>query len=226
MKRLVGCIVYALVVVTILLAAHRLRAEPGTPAPEQKQQTPQNTQQVPKTASEQADAEHHATIPKYFTTRPPFSEGIFPCTTCHAGLKPDKTRRELYFHTEISLKHAAKQRWCLDCHDSENRDRLRLANGDHVTFEESYMLCGQCHGNVFREWKKGIHGKRTGLWNSDKPGDKVYLLCVNCHNPHSPQFKPIKPLPLPVRPNEITNIKGTSTVEIEGHKLYIPVYGK
>ena len=76
---------------------------------------------------------------------------------------------------------------------------FRLANGDLVSFEESYNLCGQCHGTIFRDWKAGIHGKRTGEWN----GRKQYRLCVHCHNPHSPRFKPIKPLPPPDKPLEI-----------------------
>jgi hypothetical protein len=127
---------------------------------------------------------------------PPFSEGIFPCSTCHKLLTPNPTRRELQFHTEIVLKHDEEHRWCLDCHDATNRDVLHLANGDHVSFEESYKLCGQCHGEKLRDWKAGVHGRRTGYWN----GEKQYLLCVNCHWPHAPHFKPIEPKPAPVRP--------------------------
>ena len=41
-----------------------------------------------------------------------------------------------------------------------------------------------------------MHGKRTGYWN----GKKQYRLCVHCHNPHQPRFKPLVPLPPPVRP--------------------------
>ncbi|MBP1731979.1 MAG: Doubled motif (Paired 1) [Deltaproteobacteria bacterium] len=100
-------------------------------------------------------------------------------------------------HKNIVLKHAAEQRWCLDCHDAQNRDKLRLANGDHVDFEHSYELCGQCHGNIYRDWKAGIHGKRTGYFEG---GQRMYMLCVNCHNPHDPAFKPLKPEPPPHRP--------------------------
>ncbi|MBF0537404.1 MAG: hypothetical protein HQL03_04025 [Nitrospirae bacterium] len=210
----------SLVMLCVAFSAHTLMAETPSPSP-----TPGQTQQATQ-AVEQGNAEHHAAIPQYFTTKPPFTEGIFPCSTCHATMKPDRTRRELQFHTEIDLQHATKQRWCLDCHDADNRDRLKLANGDEVTFEESYLLCGQCHGNVFRDWKIGIHGKRIGLWNSDKPGDKQYFLCVSCHSPHSPKFKPLKPLPVPLKPKAITETKGTSTVDIEGKKIYIPVYSK
>jgi len=140
--------------------------------------------------------------PKYFVPPPPFSEDIFPCSECHEDMDVNPKRRELEDeHVEISemFNHASEQRWCLDCHNPDNRDVLRLANGDLVSFEESYNLCGQCHGTIFRDWKAGIHGKRTGEWN----GKRQYRLCVHCHNPHSPKFKPIKPLPPPDNPLEI-----------------------
>lgn len=131
---------------------------------------------------------------------PPFSEGIFPCSECHKDMTPNPRRRELKDeHTNIVLNHAQGQRWCLDCHDTFNRDKLRLVSGERIDFSESYRLCGQCHGDKFRDWKVGVHGKRTGEWN----GRKQYLLCAHCHNPHDPRFKPLKPLPPPVRPEHI-----------------------
>ncbi len=130
---------------------------------------------------------------------PPFSEGIFPCSQCHKDMTPNPKRRELKDeHTNIVLNHGPG-RWCLDCHDLTNRDRLHLNSGEKIRFDESYRLCGQCHGDKYRDWKVGVHGKRTGYWN----GKKEYLLCAHCHNPHSPRFKPIKPLPPPVRPENI-----------------------
>lgn len=132
---------------------------------------------------------------------PPFSRGIFPCMDCHGekDLPPNPTRRKLEDkHGNIKLlNHDEEHRWCLDCHDLNDRDSLHLAGGELVPFTESFRLCAQCHGPQYRDWKVGIHGKRTGYWN----GDKRYLLCVNCHNPHSPRFAPIKPLPPPARPN-------------------------
>jgi len=130
---------------------------------------------------------------------PPFSEDIFPCSECHEDMDPDPTVRELDEHDNIKLHHGARRRWCFDCHNPNDRDKLRLANGDLVSFEESYILCGQCHGPKLRDWRAGVHGKRTGQWN----GTKRYRLCVHCHNPHSPHFKPLKPRPRPRRPSEI-----------------------
>lgn len=128
---------------------------------------------------------------------PPFTDGIFPCSSCHTGIKPDRTRRELTgMHGEIVLTHDQEHRWCLDCHDATNRDVLHLASGEHVPFGESYRLCGQCHGEKLRDWRAGVHGKRSGSWN----GAKKYLLCAHCHNPHQPRFRPVAPKPAPAPP--------------------------
>jgi len=140
-------------------------------------------------------------IPEFFVPPPPFSEGIFPCSDCHADQETNPERRVLEdMHEDIKIiNHNEEERWCLDCHNPDDRDFLRLASGRLVSFEESYYLCGQCHGTIFRDWKAGIHGRRTGEWN----GVKTYRLCVHCHNPHQPRFQPIAPLPPPVKPKDI-----------------------
>ncbi len=153
---------------------------------------------------------------------PPFSDGIFPCSGCHDPKdKVNGTQRELQFHNgdgepAAVLAHGG-ERWCLDCHDAQNRDQLRSAAGKPIPYTESYRLCGQCHGDKYRDWKVGVHGKRTGMWD----GDKTYFLCVNCHNPHTPKWKGVddrvvdgkrivsptleklKPEPMPFRPEQM-----------------------
>ena len=132
---------------------------------------------------------------------PPFSDGIFPCNDCHSSQKPNPSRRTLEWHEDIQeiFTHDSQNRWCLDCHDLNNRDSLRLASGKLLNFKESYKLCGQCHGDKLRDWKVGVHGRRIGEWN----GKKQYFLCVSCHNPHSPKFAQLKPEPPPFREDEI-----------------------
>jgi len=143
-----------------------------------------------------------ATVPSeasYQVPPPPLSEGVFPCSDCHDPelLPPNPERRELSVaHQEIELRHDEEHRWCLDCHDAAQRDQLRLASGVLVPFEESYRLCGQCHGDKYRDWRAGVHGRRTGSWD----GQKSYMLCVHCHDSHRPRFQPIEPLPPPHRP--------------------------
>jgi hypothetical protein len=133
--------------------------------------------------------------------KPPFSANVFPCTRCHD--KPEDSnptpRTLTAMHTNIQLVHGPREQWCYDCHNPTFRDKLRLAGGRLISFDTSYELCGQCHGEKLRDWRRGIHGRRTGCWN----GKKQYLLCVNCHNPHSPRFKPLHPKPPPVRPSQI-----------------------
>jgi len=124
-------------------------------------------------------------------------EDYFPCSDCHADMDVNLERRQLEeMHDDILLDHGPKERWCFDCHNPDDRDSLRLANGSLIGFDESYRLCGQCHGTIFRDWREGIHGRREGYWN----GAKSYLLCAHCHNPHAPRFQAIEPLPPPVRP--------------------------
>ena len=130
----------------------------------------------------------------------PVSMDYFPCNDCHSDLIPDPQRRQLFdMHDDIIFDHDSENRWCLACHSLNNRDSLLLASGILLGFDESYKLCGQCHGPKYRDWKLGIHGKRTGQWN----GEKKYLLCVHCHNPHSPRFQSLEPLPPPRRPEHI-----------------------
>ncbi len=151
---------------------------------------------APPPAPPRADANQAGEYP---VPPPPFSKGIFPCSECHnKDLPANTTRRKLEAaHDEIQLHH--DDMWCLDCHNADNRDTLRSASGAPIKFEESYKLCGQCHGEKYRDWKAGVHGKRSGEWN----GPKTYLLCVHCHSPHSPKYKPIPPMPPPARPEQI-----------------------
>ena len=156
---------------------------------------PQQPASAPPSAPVPAAAEavrfgEHVEVPP-----PPFSEGIYPCSFCHADLKPNPTRRPVADH-DVELRHDEANRWCLDCHDANNRDVLHLASGETIPFDESYRLCGQCHGEKYRDWRAGVHGRRTGQWN----GQKGYLLCVHCHSPHQPRFKSQVPRPAPLRP--------------------------
>jgi len=137
---------------------------------------------------------------------PPFTEGMFPCSNCHASMEVNRKKRELKDeHTKIHMHHAETMRWCLDCHDAKNRDKLRLYNGELINFTESYRLCGECHGNLFRDWRAGIHGKRTGYFAGT--GKRTYLLCAHCHDPHEPKFKKVIPEPPPFRPTDRRNVK-------------------
>ena len=172
------------------LLAHASRAQTGLP-PGNAGQSAQATGPA-RTAPGSGAPQERVEVPP-----PPFSDGIFPCSGCHAGLPVNPTRRELTdMHADIVFTHDAQHRWCLDCHDATDRDSLHLAGGDRVPFDESYRRCGQCHGEKLRDWQAGVHGRRTGDWN----GHKKYLLCAHCHNPHQPRFRALQPNPAPKPP--------------------------
>lgn len=160
--------------------------------------------------SSEIDFEHDSSVLVPAATT---SLDFFPCSDCHGEMEPNAQRRELVeMHDDIIFDHDSENRWCLACHDLVQRDSLRLASGKLLSFNESYKLCGQCHGPKFRDWKLGIHGKRTGMWN----GKKEYRLCVNCHNPHSPKFESLTPMPPPLRPEQIK--LDTFTINTNAHE--------
>lgn len=147
---------------------------------------------------------------------PPLSEDYYPCAeNCHKDLETNLEKRELVDeHEDVKLHHAEQFRWCLDCHDTENRDKLRLQSGEKIDFADSYRLCGQCHGDKYRDWRRGVHGKRTGSWN----GEKQYLLCAHCHNPHNPQFAALEPMPAPDVPGSGTLASIAAAAHGGGHE--------
>jgi hypothetical protein len=130
---------------------------------------------------------------------------LFPCSDCHeSDWETDFEWRDLDEpHDEIPgkmMNHDEENRWCLNCHSAKKRDKFQLQNGKMVDFNEYYRVCAQCHKRVFREWKAGVHGKRTGYW---KDGEREWMHCAQCHDPHNPPFKAITPEPAPRKPSEI-----------------------
>jgi hypothetical protein len=122
---------------------------------------------------------------------PPFLDGLFPCAGCHDGKKvqTNSKKRPLEdMHENIVLHHLGDGAWCFQCHDPKERNRLHLANGQAIDFTLSYQLCGQCHADKLQDWRAGRHGKDPKAVDAQSP----LLLCVSCHNPHSPQVKRAK----------------------------------
>lgn len=118
------------------------------------------------------------------------------CNECHKLFdSPPTERRLLTQHTNIVLRHGMNNR-CFNCHDRGNREKLVLTDATLLGFDEVPRLCSQCHGTVFRDWRRGMHGKTMGSWDASS-GKQVRLVCNDCHNPHSPAYSPIAPLPGP-----------------------------
>jgi uncharacterized CHY-type Zn-finger protein len=99
-----------------------------------------------------------------------------------------------------TLVHGGGNLWCLDCHDTKDRDKLIRLDGELLTFNQSQLLCGGCHGSILRDWDAGIHGTTVGFWDlsRDTAGQSLRRLCVECHSPHDPAFRPLAPMPGPV----------------------------
>ena len=155
----------------------------------------------------------------HYPVPPPLAyQGIYPCQACHrkdARAIPDPVEEEGAFlgtyihaadpqprvlvrmHRDVDLRHGKGAFWCLNCHNTQERNYLMLLNGEVIPFDESYRLCGQCHGSVYKDWKLGIHGRRVGQWD----GKKLYMLCAHCHDPHNPKFRKIPGLPTPRSPS-------------------------
>jgi hypothetical protein len=116
------------------------------------------------------------------------------CTNCHANRPADvlNTKPEHLdeFHQNLKVSHGKIA--CLSCHNSDNYDALKLANGESVDFENVMQLCVQCHGNKGKDFENGAHGGMTGHWDLSR-GPRQRNNCVDCHDPHSPAFPAMKP---------------------------------
>lgn len=115
------------------------------------------------------------------------------CQLCHIKRssketfvpKKNKTTKE---HFEIDIQHGTLKKSCNDCHDVNNSNKL-MAPG---TFANTSLLCARCHIERYREWEKGLHGKKITSWQKN-----VSYHCIDCHNPHNVKFKPMEAKPGP-----------------------------
>jgi hypothetical protein len=129
----------------------------------------------------------------------------YPCSQCHGERRPpNPKKRELTeIHTVIELDHGSTPRWCHECHDRSDYDRLVLPHGERIDFDDSHRMCGGCHGEKLADWRDDLHGLTTGRWM----GPKQRRSCTSCHDPHRPRTGPegwafpmMTPLPPPTRP--------------------------
>jgi hypothetical protein len=126
--------------------------------------------------------------------RTPYLETYSCLVQCHNDLELNPVERPLTeFHTLRAVRHGPAIRWCSSCHDLFDLDRLRLFDASHVTFDESYRLCAQCHGEQHRDWQAGIHGLQTGEWG----GPQARRSCTFCHDPHVPGLPRVVAMPAP-----------------------------
>lgn len=122
----------------------------------------------------------------------------YHCSECHTSLVPLAHQQEVIpVHNNVTLSHGLNTR-CINCHHPKNRDVYVDHEGGEIPAEEPARLCSKCHGPTYREWELGIHGRQNGYWSAEL-GERKKLLCIQCHDPHNPAFKPMVPEPPPQR---------------------------
>jgi hypothetical protein len=134
------------------------------------------------------------------------------CTTCHTTRMPNRENRKGEgldeFHQGLQVQHGSLS--CLSCHNPENYDTLRLADGEAVGYGDVMKLCAQCHGPQYRDYRNGSHGGMAGYWDLDR-GPRVRNTCTVCHDAHSPAY----PQVMPVFPPK--DLDGPSSTRTEPH---------
>ncbi len=150
--------------------------------------------------------QHPLTEEKHFTKQPVrevkleptlYQDGyMYRCNDCHKNIEPSTVQKSFFSaHPDIVLEHGANN-YCLTCHNVTNRETFTDLNHNEIPFTKSHQTCLQCHGPIYRDWEKGVHGRMNDFWDSSK-GEIRKLSCVACHDPHQPKFKPMKPAPGP-----------------------------
>lgn len=123
------------------------------------------------------------------------------CATCHDTRDPKFGTNDAAmldgFHKGMKYAHGAQS--CLSCHNAEDYNMLKSADGRPVDFSHSMQLCAQCHGPQYRDYRNGSHGGMTGHWDLKK-GPRERMHCTNCHDPHMPAYPKVMPVfpPKPV----------------------------
>jgi len=146
---------------------------------------------VPPT--EPATFEGFAAAPEFSVVSREGELRFYPCANCHANLPVNPEPRRLMAPHPAALNHGDGRFWCLDCHASEDRNQLETFAGDELGFDDSYLVCGQCHYAPQKDWYFGAHGKRAANWQ----GERTIYNCTHCHDPHDPSVKPRAPEPPP-----------------------------
>jgi hypothetical protein len=120
----------------------------------------------------------------------------FKCSECHKVFASSLERKSLNAeHTDLKLNHGRNDH-CFNCHHIKNRDAYTAHDGSEIPSSQPVQLCSKCHGLIYRDWQSGAHGRITGYWDAAK-GEQSKVLCIQCHDPHSPAFPKIAPMPGP-----------------------------
>jgi hypothetical protein len=122
-------------------------------------------------------------------TDPQGRTGSVACSTCHSVRQANlenKTAATLdEFHQGMTFNHGNIT--CYACHNPNESDALRLADGSSVTYENVMTLCSQCHSKQADSFAHGAHGGMNGHWDLSR-GPQMKNNCIDCHDPHVPKY--------------------------------------
>jgi hypothetical protein len=122
-------------------------------------------------------------------TDPQGRSGSVACSTCHSIRKPNFANVSPAaldeFHRGMVFDHGKIA--CYACHNPDDSDSLRLADGNSVAYEDVMKLCSQCHGQQATAFAHGAHGGMNGHWDLSR-GPQLKNNCVDCHDPHVPAY--------------------------------------
>ncbi len=111
------------------------------------------------------------------------------CSTCHKIRKPNMDNKSVAsldeFHRGMTFNHGKLV--CYACHNPDNADQLRLADGTSVTYTNVMSLCSQCHSKQAESFAHGAHGGMNGFWDLTR-GPQTKNNCIDCHDPHEPAY--------------------------------------
>ena len=110
------------------------------------------------------------------------SLATYPCSNCHRFIPSNPEWRDLGPHP-IELRHGGGAFWCLECHDAEDRDKLRPRGAGPISFDASHTLCATCHAAVVRTWQRGAHGQPAS--------ERQVYGCAHCHDPHDRSLRAV-----------------------------------
>lgn len=208
-RRLVtGALLALAALLTAALALHSASLEGPTPSPSRPQAPSQSPSPVPPLPKVERPTPQQPPVgaaeDSHLDKTPPrATKGLdliksgwtYNCMECHKLLPAQwhYDDRPLVEHKNIQLQHG-ENRFCLNCHHPTNRNAFVDYDGAEIAQANVVSLCAKCHGTIHRDWVAGVHGRENGYWKADL-GPKTKLRCIQCHDPHSPKFKAIAPLP-------------------------------
>lgn len=122
-------------------------------------------------------------------TDPQGRSGKVACSTCHSARPANLANRTPEsldeFHQGLKVDHGKLA--CYACHNPDQSDALRLADGSSLQYGDVMTLCSQCHSSQAVAFEHGAHGGMNGHWDLSR-GPQTKNNCVDCHDPHAPSY--------------------------------------